>query len=82
MSIYHYLACIPCKEYCDGSTSSTSQNNRLIDSEFTLSPFIDWHAGCKEIKIIHEDDRYLDTPGIVRWTRDNIETLRTRNFPA
>lgn len=79
MSIYHFLACMDCKEYCDGST--TSGDHQLIDSDVTLSPFIDWHANCKEIKILHEDHDFIHLRETVRWTKENINSLLERKFP-
>jgi hypothetical protein len=84
MSTYHYLLCVKCKEYCDGSTSNGDK--KLIDSDLTISPFINFHAYCGNIKIINEQDPILEMDDddplnpYLRWTEENYKELENREM--
>jgi hypothetical protein len=74
MSIYYYLVCDDCKEYCNGASTSGGIGSPLIDANITVWPFMITHVH-HNIKIIDDvvDDIEEDC---VEWTKDNSEYMK------
>lgn len=72
MSVYVFLGCSLCREWCDAATLT---GKPLSHSEVTLCPFISYHGLHNHLVTFFDD-----TPdGWLEWTRFNCDELFERD---